>query len=335
MTSLPPLTTAGVFCGISTQWISGHKWFADLAAVLFDEKGPHPSLKGTPHTVLCHTDFGPIWGSWGIYCLSAGSVSTNFADTSTQPSPAYPTWTHPPHIPHINPLRMTRLQVYRLVVGPPPPTPVTIANVQAIMTKMGAESKAAMDAANEKMESALLAIDNTVARLEQSFDRQMGDARKQAATVALEHAADVVALSVQVAALSKEYDGDARNANLQAAIVRMATDLAEVKDALVSLKAVPKGPTAFWARLLVSSFVDPAVPSTATAFMVTPTMINVDGLKDAVKLKVPEELSGVSVLRLKVWAHDAACNQWVPVDEDCALVANDTATAYHVVVQQA
>ena len=230
---------------------------------------------------------------------------------------------------------MTRLQVYRLVVGPPPPTPVTIANVQAIMTKMGAESKAAMDAANEKMESALLAIDNTVARLEQSFDRQMGDARKQAATVALEHAADVVALSVQVAALSKEYDGDARNANLQAAIVRMATDLAEVKDALVSLKAVPKGPTAFWARLLVSSFVDPAVPSTATAFMVTPTMTNVDGLKDAVKLKVPEELSGVSVLRLKVWAHDAACNQWVPVDEDCALVANDTATAYHVVVQQA
>ena len=99
MTLVVFMTTAGVFCGISTQWISGHKWFADLEAVLFDEKGPHPSLKGTPHTVLCHTDFGPIWGSWGIYCLSAGSVSTNFADTSTQSSPhgrtphIYPTLT--------------------------------------------------------------------------------------------------------------------------------------------------------------------------------------------------------------------------------------------------
>ena len=77
---------------------------------------------------------------------------------------------------------------------------------------------------------------------------------------------------------------------------------------------------------------DPTVPSPATAFKVTPLSADVDGLKDAVKFKVPEELAGVSVLRLQVWGHDAGSNRWVPVDEDTALKTNSKATAYHVVV---
>ena len=77
---------------------------------------------------------------------------------------------------------------------------------------------------------------------------------------------------------------------------------------------------------------DPTVPSTATAFLVAPTFGVVDGLKDAVTSKVPEELAGVSVLRLKVWGHDAHSKRWVPVDEDTVLKPNDRATSYHVVV---
>ena len=93
-----------------------------------------------------------------------------------------------------------------------------------------------------------------------------------------------------------------------------------------------KAPFAFWARLLVTSSPDPAVKSTATAFKVVPLVADVDGLKDAVAVKMRLVLAAPL---LEVWAHDAASNRWVPVDEDSALVANDKATAYHVVVPQA
>ena len=78
-----------------------------------------------------------------------------------------------------------------------------------------------------------------------------------------------------------------------------------------------------------------AFEETATAFEVAPLAADVDGLKDAVKLKVSKELAGVSVPWLKVWAHESAFNRRVHVEEDYALVANDKATAYHVVVPNA
>ena len=95
---------------------------------------------------------------------------------------------------------------------------------------------------------------------------------------------------------------------------------------------VAGSPAVFWVRLFQVPPTDPTVPSTATAFKVTPLSADVDGLKDAVKLKVPEELAGVSVLRLQVWGHDAGSNRWVHVDEDTVLKTNSKATAYHVVV---
>ena len=105
----------------------------------------------------------------------------------------------------------------------------------------------------------------------------------------------------------------------------------------VSPPTPPPGPSFvagafFWVRLFVVPPTDPTVPSTATAFLVAPTFGVVDGLKDAVKSKVPEELAGVSVLRLKVWGHDARSKRWVPLDEDTVLKLNDRATSYHVVV---
>ena len=95
---------------------------------------------------------------------------------------------------------------------------------------------------------------------------------------------------------------------------------------------VAGSPAVFWVRLFQVPPTDPTVPSTVTAFMVTPTMTNVDGLKDAVAAKM---MLGLAAPLLEVWAHDAASNRWVTVDEDSAVVANDKATAYHVVVPKA
>ena len=123
--------------------------------------------------------------------------------------------------------------------------------------------------------------------------------------------------------------------DMHAAIVRMSVQVADVKkladekNSLLSLTSAAKAPSAFWVRLLVVSSVDPAVQSTATAFKVVPLTADVDGLKDAVAAKM--RLSVAAPL-LEVWAHDAASNRWVTVDEDSALVANDKATTYHVVV---
>ena len=120
--------------------------------------------------------------------------------------------------------------------------------------------------------------------------------------------------------------------DMQTAIVRMSVELADMKASILLLESAAKAPSAFWAQLLVASSADPAVQSTTVAFKVVPLAADVDGLKDAVAAKT--RLS-VAVPFLKVWAHDAASNRWVPVDEDSALVANDKATAYHVVVPKA
>ena len=117
--------------------------------------------------------------------------------------------------------------------------------------------------------------------------------------------------------------------NLHASVVRISAEVADVKNSFLSVKPAAKAPSAFWARLLDASSADPAVQSTTIAFKVTPLAADVDGLKDAVAAKM--RLSVAAPL-LKVWAHDAASNRWVHVDEDSALVANDKATAYHVVV---
>ena len=126
---------------------------------------------------------------------------------------------------------------------------------------------------------------------------------------------------------------DARNAmamgDLQAAIVRIGAEVDDMKDSLLSSMPAAKASSAFWARLLVAPSADPAVQSTTIAFKVVPLAADVDGLKDAVAAKT---LLAVAAPLLKVWAYDAASNRWVHVDEDSALVANDKATAYHVVV---
>ncbi len=122
--------------------------------------------------------------------------------------------------------------------------------------------------------------------------------------------------------------GNATAGDLQAAIVRIGAEVADMKDSLLSLMPAAKAPSAFWARLLVAS-ADPAVQSSVTAFKVVPLTVDVDGLKDAVAAKMR---LGVAAPLLEVWAHDAASNRWVPEDEDSALVANEKATAYHVVV---
>ena len=120
--------------------------------------------------------------------------------------------------------------------------------------------------------------------------------------------------------------------NLHASVVRISAEVADVKNSFLSVKPAAKAPSAFWARLLEASSADPAVQSTATAFKVVPLVADVDGLKDAVAVKMRLVLAAPL---LEVWVHDAASNRWVPVDEDSALVTNSKATAYHVVVPKA
>ena len=122
------------------------------------------------------------------------------------------------------------------------------------------------------------------------------------------------ALSIQIALLN-------------AAIEQIDAKQADVKASLL-LESAAKAPSAFWAQLLDAS-ADPTVQSTTTAFRVVPLVADVDGLKDAVAVKMR---LGVPAPVLEVWAYDAASNRWVSVDEDSALGANEEATAYNVVV---
>ena len=50
---------------------------------------------------------------------------------------------------------------------------------------------------------------------------------------------------------------------------------------------------------------DPTQHSKAVAFRVTPDIPDIDGLKKAVKAKVPEKLVGIASIDLKVYAFDA------------------------------
>ena len=87
----------------------------------------------------------------------------------------------------------------------------------------------------------------------------------------------------------------------------------------------------FWVKIVPAD--DPTQHSKAVAFQVTPVIANIDGLKDAVKAKVPEKLVGIASIDLKVYAHDAAAGAWVDVPKASApLTSNTEETAYHVVV---
>ena len=78
---------------------------------------------------------------------------------------------------------------------------------------------------------------------------------------------------------------------------------------------------------------DPTQHSKAVAFRVTPDIPDIDGLKDAVKAKVPEKLVGIASIDLKVYAFDATTGGWVEATEPWApLTANTGLTPYHVVV---
>ena len=97
----------------------------------------------------------------------------------------------------------------------------------------------------------------------------------------------------------------------------------------VSSGAAPQTPQ-HWAQLLRSDE-DPTQHSKAVAFQVTPAIANIDGLKDAVKAKVPEKLVGIASMDLKVYAHDATTGKWMDVPKASAsLTSNTEETAYHV-----
>ena len=92
----------------------------------------------------------------------------------------------------------------------------------------------------------------------------------------------------------------------------------------------PVPPPSFWVQLTTS---DPTQQSKAVAFQVTPVIANIDGLKDAVKAKLPNALKDVDAVMLKVYAHDAATGGWVEVMKASTLLApNEEETAYHVLV---
>ena len=90
----------------------------------------------------------------------------------------------------------------------------------------------------------------------------------------------------------------------------------------------PVPPPSFWVQLSTAS--DPTQLSKAVAFQVTPSILNIDGLKKAVKAEAVE-LRDVSSFKLKVYAH--ATGAWVEVPKASApLTPNTEETAYHVVM---
>ena len=90
-----------------------------------------------------------------------------------------------------------------------------------------------------------------------------------------------------------------------------------------------EGPATFWARLLCAEE-EATKPSKAVAFQVTPVILNIDGLKKAVKAEM--QLTMPAPL-LKVYAHDAVTGGWVEVTKaSTPLAPNTEETAYHVVV---
>ena len=93
-------------------------------------------------------------------------------------------------------------------------------------------------------------------------------------------------------------------------------------------KAVSQGAVKnVWVQLVD----DPTMPSTATAFMVSPTVGNIDGLKKAVQAGCKEAGETVDPLKMKVYACIAE-GVWEEVAEDAPLVANAKSSAYHVSV---
>ena len=136
----------------------------------------------------------------------------------------------------------------------------------------------------------------------------------------------------EVKACERETALSIQIAHLQATIEQIGAEQAIMKASILSLESAAKAPSSYWAQLLDAS-ADPAVQSTVTAFkVVLPLTADVDDMKDAVAAK---KRLGVAAPLLEVWAHDAASNRWVHVDEDSSLVANNKATAYHVVVPMA
>ena len=73
-------------------------------------------------------------------------------------------------------------------------------------------------------------------------------------------------------------------------------------------------------------------PSNATAFKVSPTANEIDGLKKAVKVENPQ-LGDIPAWSFKVYARIAE-GVWAEVAEDAPLIENVKASAYHVVVQK-
>ena len=162
---------------------------------------------------------------------------------------------------------------------------------------------------SSKMEKALEKIDDSIVALERSFGQRLEGMRA----------------AMEAGAVARPHAGGGDNTReLQAAIVTMAMEVSGLKALIEAPKAV------FWVRLIEVGD-DPAVASGAVAFLVAPLVGVVDGLKDAVKGKVPEMVKG-TVIGLRVWGCDTAAMRWAPMPEDADLVPNGMATAYHVVV---
>ena len=310
-------------CGIASNWIAAG-YYDDHEAILFDNDGPHPSARGSPYAVYCAADCGPAWGIGG--CLSTGKAVDWHGACSKTNMDSYPTW-----VGKGNELTILRVVVYHVTVGRPPPRLTSRSDVDAAMESMHAKMEKSFDALNAKVSAVAGAQSVALERIEMAMgndrriedtERSLGQRLEGVRYAVMAVARDVVCLRDETAHMS-----GGPHEEMKSAIAKIAAEMAQLRGSI--LRGDHDSSAVFWVQLVSG---DPTLPSTATAFKVRPLSADIDGLRDAVKLKVPEELVGVSVLRLQVWGHDAVSKQWVPVDEDAVLVANDKATAYHVVV---
>ena len=117
------------------------------------------------------------------------------------------------------------------------------------------------------------------------------------------------------------------------AMRRIIANMTEPKPAGETLGVSDKAPPVVWVQL-VDSPESAMKPSNATAFMVSPTANDIDGLKKAVKSEKPNALKDVDADTLKVYARIAE-GVWAEVPRaSTPLTANTEDSAYHVVVQK-
>ena len=271
----------------------------DDGAVLFDEEGRvHRPLEGTPMAVRCHPVHGP---SWGEKCLTLHSTS---------PCADYPTWTTT-----IKSFTPTRVSIYRVPdVGEKAQDYPNGNNKENNHNRRIAHDHSKKE---ESMERHIKRLEEDICALRMAMHR-----------MSIERSSPPPALESSNVLQRGEPLPERLSEVTETHLLVAPSGIDRISEVANTLSLEPS----YWVQLIISSHYL-GVPSPVTALQVTPGTCSADGLREAVKKKCAEDLLGVSIRRLQVWAPDAEMtDRWVPFPQESPLVPNTQDRPYHIVV---